>query len=86
MSINLHIENSHIDLRQTPTWLTNLALYDYAGNKRYWEETRHIYVSWLRSLMNGSYNSQEEYDFHKESIDSAIEEIMTEDEPEFFGM
>lgn len=86
MSINLCVENSHIELRQTPTWLTNIALYDHNGEKRDWKDTRHIYVGWLRSLRNGLVEPTEEYQMYLDGISGNIEEIMGETYLEFFGV
>ena len=77
MSINLTADNNN-DLLQTPTWITYLALYDHSGNQRDWKETRHIYISWLDSLKNGKYDSEEECREYRDFIDRKKEEVMSE--------
>lgn len=60
MSMNLH--SPQLDLWQTPTWVTYLALYDGDGNERTLKEKKHIYASWVKSQSNGAYVDTEAAD------------------------
>ncbi len=60
MSMNLH--SPQLDLWQTPTWLTYLALYDADGNERTLKEKKHIYASWVKGQSNGAYAGTEAAD------------------------
>ena len=81
MSMNLHIDY-HDTLWPTPTWLTRLALYNSSGNKRHWQETRHVYFSWLRSRKNGVVDKEKE--MLCAAIDGHIKEIESMGEITFF--
>lgn len=81
MSMKLHC--NEVELWQTPTWLTHVALYDDLGEKRRPEETRYIYLTWVTSQLDGAYSSVEEaadardrVKFHKqEVIEANIQEF-----------
>jgi len=73
MSMNLISDK--VGLRQTPTWITYLALYDVNQRKRTSEETSHIYVSWLKSTLNGVWDSSEELESARTTINSHIETL-----------
>jgi hypothetical protein len=60
MSMNLH--SPQLDLWQTPTWVTYLALYDADGNERTLAEKKHIYHSWVIQHSDGVWETREELD------------------------
>jgi len=73
MSMNLH--SPQLDLWQTPTWVTYLALYDAGGNMRTLEETKHIYGSWVKSTGNGSYPDREAAELSRQRIKAHLSEL-----------
>lgn len=82
MSMNLYCDGH--DLRQTPTWLTYIALYDHTGVKRTSEETKYIYCKWVRSLSDGSYCSVKDAEIVLNSIEEHVKEINNDKDIEFF--
>lgn len=58
MSMNLYCDE--IELWQTPTWVSELAVYDCNGEERDVEETIYIYASWVASTLNGRWEDAEE--------------------------
>jgi len=73
MSMNLY--SPQLDLWQTPTWVTYLALYDGDGNERTLKEKKHIYASWVKSQGNGSYPDREAAEFHRQAINGHLSEL-----------
>lgn len=57
MSMNLH--SPQLDLWQTPTWVTFLALSDADGNERTLKEAKHIYSEWVKSTSYGACSERE---------------------------
>lgn len=73
MSINLTC--NEVELVQTPTWLTRLALYDHQHNRRDWKETKYIYTGWLKSTLNGVWDNAEQLEEARKGIQRHIEEL-----------
>ena len=59
MSMNLRCDS--VDLWQTPTWITYLAMYDSTGRKRTKKETLHIYIEWVKSRSQGCWVNEDDY-------------------------
>lgn len=51
----MNLRCNEVELIQTPTWLSRIALYDSNNMVRPVEETTHIYKAWVRSLLNGAW-------------------------------
>jgi phosphoglucomutase len=73
MSMNLH--SPQLDLWQTPTWVTYLALYDADGNERTLKEKKHTYASWVKSTGNGAYPDQESEELSRQRINAHLAEL-----------
>ena len=73
MSMNLHC--NEIDLWQTPTWLSYVALYDSTGKKRPKKETLHIYKEFVKSKTQGCFSSREIHDNIKHAVDTHLREL-----------
>jgi hypothetical protein len=78
MSMNLH--SPQLDLWQTPTWVTYLALYDADGNERTLKEKKHIYASWVKSTGNGAYPDQESAELSRRRITNHLSVLHVVDE------
>jgi len=76
MSMNLHAIG--VDLWQTPTWITYLALFDSNGDERSLEEALHIYISWVETHTEGVWNSAEDHESMRERVRNHIEEVKTD--------
>jgi hypothetical protein len=78
MSMNLYCTTKgkvKVDLYQTPTWLTHLALYDYRRKKRTPKETRHIYACWLWSTLNGVHDDEKVYEENLKKIHAHLDSL-----------
>ena len=74
MSVNLY--SKEVYLWQTPTWLTNVALYDHKGKTRHWKDTRNIYLEWVKTTTTGVWDDPDALRYQSEIVKQHIEEIM----------
>ena len=82
MSMNLHCDE--VELWQTPTWLTHVALYDCKGDERPADETQHIYLNWVVSQLNGSYHSVEDAELARDRVKYHKQEVIDANIQEFY--
>ncbi len=82
MSMNLHCDE--VELWQTPTWLTHVALYDCKGDERLVDETQHIYLNWVVSQLNGSYHSVEDAELARDRVKYHKQEVIDANIQEFY--
>jgi hypothetical protein len=73
MSMNLH--SDAVDLWQTPTWITYLAMYDADKRQRPVNETTHIYCEWVQSQLNGAWDSCEQLDAERSRVNYHLQEV-----------
>lgn len=79
MSMNLHC--SAIELRQTPTQITNMCMvqadgtvpWELSGKKA--KRALWIYIKWLEGSQNGSYDSVEDADKNRKDICAEIKTV-----------
>ena len=71
--MNLYCDE--IELWQTPTWLSELAVYDCNGEERDVEETIYIYTSWVESTLNWCFQSAEEAAEDRKKVKEHIEAV-----------
>lgn len=79
MSLNLHCNK--IDLRQTPTFVTEMCMVQSDGDMP-WElsgkKAQHalwIYIQWLHGTLNGAYESTQAANERCAMVDAEIQEI-----------
>ena len=82
MSLNLHCDE--VELWQTPTWLTHIALYDDGGEKRRPEETRYIYLTWVTSQLDGAYSSVEDAKLARDRVNYHKQEVIDASPQDFY--
>ena len=73
MSMNLH--SDEVDLWQTPTWITYLALWDSNSDERPLEESLHVYISWVESHTEGGWESTEALENMRDRVRHHVEEV-----------
>lgn len=64
----MNLQCNEVDLWQTPTWITRIALYNANGKIRKPKETLFIYKEWVKNHLNGVWNNQEEYESLRDSV------------------
>jgi len=78
MSMNLYAEDKKgkkVELWQTPTWITYLCFNTHDNKQREWKDTLFIYTEWVKSHLQGVWDSNEEYEDMKREIDDHIHEL-----------
>ena len=73
MSMNLH--SNAIELWQTPSWITEVAMYDGQGNNRPVGEVIYIYSEWLKSTLNGVWTNYEELREARKQVKIHLEKL-----------
>lgn len=84
MSMNLHCNK--VDLWQTPTWVTYLCMsLDDEGNPDGgMEGVRRRYIMWVKSTLNGVWNSTEDFEGHRASVEDHLRELNSHKDLEFY--
>ena len=73
MSMSLY--SPQLDLWQTPTWVTYLALYDADGNERTLKEKKHFYSSVVKSTLNGVFPDRESAELRRQEVNAHLAKL-----------
>ena len=90
MSMNLHCKE--MDLRQTPTCITNMCVYVGVGKDGHgvqdknWKAIRYRYIQWVKSHLNGVWEDPDDYEWVRKSIEEHIDELMSFKKLHFYVM
>ena len=84
MNLNLTVDGEHVNLFQTPTYVTNMCLVDSKGKVHSGvkgveaKRAIHIYLRWVKDeLFNGRcYSSQEDLDEDEQSLSEHVDLIL----------
>ena len=78
MSMNL--ECSEVSLWQTPTWVTYICFSNYDGG---WMGVRDRYILWVKSSLNGVWDSEESSSYQRDLVDSHVKDLLSFDHLNF---
>ncbi len=81
MSTNLTCEQ--VELWQTPTWFTWAVNFTYNGGVRDWEDTKYLYIEWVKGHTTGVWDSIEDAEEIVRSIAEHIKELDSHDKLDF---
>lgn len=79
-------DGNSVQLWQTPTWITNLAMYNKKRNRRKWKSTRHIYIAWVEQRLNGAWDDDDEYYAARSRVEDHVNAVKSAGKLKFYVM